>query len=103
MDLKLASVSQKRAVKLTNSMNSSLSAFLPLVCVLILVLLLSGEDLKWKIELKFVDDQADEIAGLLSELAEVVVQEKFLLQEFNDMFHTMCLLQVTICSFSYSF
>ncbi|XP_052726145.1 uncharacterized protein LOC108319868 [Vigna angularis] len=41
--------------------------------------------------------QADEIAGLLSELAEVVVQEKFLLQEFNDMFHTMCLLQVTKC------
>ncbi|XP_052732598.1 golgin candidate 5 isoform X3 [Vigna angularis] len=38
--------------------------------------------------------QADEIAGLLSELAEVVVQEKFLLQEFNDMFHTMCLLQL---------
>ncbi|KAG2397242.1 QWRF motif-containing protein [Vigna angularis] len=67
VDLKLASVSQKRALKLTDSMNSSLSAFLPL---------------------------ADEIAGLLSELAEVVVQEKFLLQEFNDMFHTMCLLQL---------
>ncbi|KAG2399786.1 QWRF motif-containing protein [Vigna angularis] len=66
VDLKLALVSQKRALKLTDSMNSSLSAFLPL---------------------------ADEIAGLLSELAEVVVQEKFLLQEFNDMFHTMCLLQ----------
>ncbi|BAT78714.1 hypothetical protein VIGAN_02143300 [Vigna angularis var. angularis] len=67
VDLKLALVSQKRALKLTDSMNSSLSAFLPL---------------------------ADEIAGLLSELAEVVVQEKFLLQEFNDMFHTMCLLQL---------
>ncbi|CAJ1978974.1 unnamed protein product [Sphenostylis stenocarpa] len=58
-----------------------------------LVLLLSGEDLKLKVKLKFLHNQADEIARLISELAEIVIQEKFLLQEFNDIFHTMCLLE----------
>jgi len=69
----------------------------------LLILLLYGEKLKLKIKLKFLHNQADGIAGLLSELAKVVVQEKFLLQEFNDIFHTMCLLQVAKCCFSYSF
>ncbi|QCE15052.1 QWRF family [Vigna unguiculata] len=67
VDLKSTSDYEKRALNLTNSMISLLYTYLPL---------------------------ADGIAGLLSELAKVVVQEKFLLQEFNDIFHTMCLLQV---------
>ncbi|RDX63282.1 QWRF motif-containing protein 3, partial [Mucuna pruriens] len=67
VDTKLASISQRRAKNLTDSMKSMLSTFSPL---------------------------ADKTAELLSELAEVVVQEKFLLQEFDDIFHTMCVLEL---------
>jgi len=58
-------------------------------------LLLFGEDLKFKLKLKFLHNQAGKTAELLSELARVVAQEKLLLQELTDIFHSMSALEVT--------
>ncbi|KAL2328268.1 hypothetical protein Fmac_021695 [Flemingia macrophylla] len=67
LNIQLASISQRRASDLTESMKSVLSTFSPL---------------------------ADKTAELLSELAEVVVQERFLLEEFSDIFQTMRVLEL---------
>ncbi|TKY66896.1 QWRF motif-containing protein 3 [Spatholobus suberectus] len=67
VDIQLASIAQRHAFDLTDSIKSVLSTFSPL---------------------------ADKTAELLSELAEVVAQEKFLLEEFNDIFHTLCVLEL---------
>ena len=63
-----------------------------------IVLLVSSEELKLK--LKFLHKQADKTAELLSELAEVVAQEKLLLEEIYDLFRTICVLEVTAINFS---
>ncbi|RZC09741.1 QWRF motif-containing protein 3, partial [Glycine soja] len=67
MDIELASIAQRHAFDLTNSMESLLSTFSPL---------------------------ADKIAELLSTLAEVVIQERFLLEEFDDIFHIIRVLEL---------
>ncbi|KAJ1379562.1 QWRF family [Sesbania bispinosa] len=67
VDIQLASIAQKRASDLTASIKSVLSNFSPL---------------------------ADKTAELLSELAEVVAQERLLLEEFNDLLRTLCVLEL---------
>ncbi|KAL2328269.1 hypothetical protein Fmac_021696 [Flemingia macrophylla] len=67
VDIQLASIAQQHAFDLADSIKSVLSTFSSL---------------------------ADETAKLLSELARVVIQEKLLLQEFNDIFHTMSVLEL---------
>lgn len=59
------------------------------------VLLFYGEGLKLNLKLKFRHNQAHKITKLLSELAEVVAQEKLLLEEFYNLFRTMCVLEVS--------
>jgi len=60
-----------------------------------LVLILSGENLRLKLKLKFLHNQAYKTSELISKLARIVAQEKLLLQEFNDVFHDICVLEVT--------
>ncbi|XP_020215201.1 QWRF motif-containing protein 3 [Cajanus cajan] len=67
VDIQLASIEQRHACDLADSVKSVLSTFSPL---------------------------ADETAKLLSELARVVAHEKLLLQEFNDIVHTMSVLEL---------
>lgn len=67
LNVHLVSIAQRHASDLTDSIKSALSIFSPL---------------------------ADETAELLSELAKVVAQEKLLLQEFNDIFHNICALEL---------
>ncbi|TKY66897.1 QWRF motif-containing protein 3 [Spatholobus suberectus] len=64
LNIQIASFAQRHASDVTDSIKSVLSAFSPLT------------------------------AELLSELARVVAQEKFLLQEFNDIFHNVCVLEL---------
>ncbi|KAK7263618.1 hypothetical protein RJT34_31211 [Clitoria ternatea] len=75
VDIQLASLTQQDASDLTASIKSMLSTFIPSAC---------------------------KTAELLSELAEVVAQEKLLLQEFHDLFETMCILECArVSSFCY--
>ncbi|RDX63281.1 QWRF motif-containing protein 3, partial [Mucuna pruriens] len=78
VDIQLASIAQRYASDLTDSIKSVLYPFSPLL----------------KLKLKFLHDQTDTMAKLLSKLARVVAQEKLLLQEFNDIFHTMSVLEL---------
>ncbi|KAI9086644.1 hypothetical protein K1719_031238 [Acacia pycnantha] len=67
VDIPSVFVALKHAYELTGSMKSMLTSFPPL---------------------------ADEVAALLSELAEVVSQEKLLLDEFHDLFQTISSLKL---------
>ncbi|KAK7404961.1 hypothetical protein VNO78_06050 [Psophocarpus tetragonolobus] len=67
VDIELTSITQNHALNLTDSTESLISTFSPL---------------------------ANETAGLLSELAEVVLQERFLLEEFSDIFQNICVLEL---------
>ncbi|KAG5020949.1 hypothetical protein JHK87_016804 [Glycine soja] len=67
VDMQLVSIAQRRASDLADSIKSVLSTFSPL---------------------------AGKTAELLSELARVVAQEKLLLQELNDIFHNMSVLEI---------
>ncbi|XP_014632586.1 QWRF motif-containing protein 3-like [Glycine max] len=48
------------------------------------------------VKIEIVDNQADKIAELLSTLAEVVIQERFLLEEFDDIFHIIRVLEISV-------
>ncbi|KAL5147931.1 QWRF motif-containing protein 3 [Glycine soja] len=76
MDIELASIAQRHAFDLTNSMES------------FHVIIWGG------VKIEIVDNQADKIAELLSTLAEVVIQERFLLEEFDDIFHIIRVLEI---------
>ncbi|XP_027348201.1 QWRF motif-containing protein 3-like [Abrus precatorius] len=76
VDIQWMSIAQRHASDLTASIKSVLSCFSPL---------------------------ADKNAELLSELAKIVAQEKLLLQEFNDLFQTMCVLELKERSLKCSF
>ncbi|XP_061348714.1 QWRF motif-containing protein 3-like [Gastrolobium bilobum] len=67
VDIQLASIAQRHASDITSSIKLVLSSFSP---------------------------SADKTAELLSELAKVVAQEKLLLEEFNDLFRSICVLEL---------
>ncbi|CAJ1978979.1 unnamed protein product [Sphenostylis stenocarpa] len=67
VDIQLASIAQRYASDLTDSIESVLSSFSPL---------------------------ANKTSELISNLARIVAQEKLLLQELNDVFHDMCVLEM---------
>jgi len=68
-----------------------------------LVLILYGENLRLKLKLNFLYNQAHKTTELISKLARIVTQEKLLLQEFNDLCHDMYVLEVTKQCFGFSF
>ncbi|ESW04631.1 hypothetical protein PHAVU_011G112000 [Phaseolus vulgaris] len=67
VDIQLVSIAQLYASDLTDSIKSVLSSFSPL---------------------------AYKTSELISKLARIVAQEKLLLQEFNDVFHDICVLEL---------
>ncbi|WVZ03179.1 hypothetical protein V8G54_023985 [Vigna mungo] len=68
VDIPLVSITERYASDLTDSIVAVLSSFLPL---------------------------AYKTSELISKLARIVAEEKLLLQEFNDVFHDICVLEVT--------
>ncbi|BAT90191.1 hypothetical protein VIGAN_06138300 [Vigna angularis var. angularis] len=67
VDIPLVSIAQRYASDLTDSIVSVLSSFSPL---------------------------AYKTSELISKLARIVAEEKLLLQEFNDVFHDICVLEL---------